>query len=123
MEGVRSAFPDKIIYNGYDEMFLCGLSMGADGGIGSTYNFMADKFVKIQKLFAENKIDEAQKIQKEANRIIRVLCSVGAMQAEKEVLCQLGFDFGVCRRPFSEPTAEQKALIAREIIPFIGGEK
>ena len=30
----------KIVYNGYDEMFLSGLSMGADGGIGSTYNFM-----------------------------------------------------------------------------------
>lgn len=123
MEGVRAAFPDKIIYNGYDEMFLCGLSMGADGGIGSTYNFMADKFVAISKLFAENRVAEAQAVQKEANRIIRVLCSVGVMQAEKEVLNQLGFDFGVCRHPFGEPTEEQKALIAREIIPFIGGEK
>lgn len=25
-------------------MFLAGLSMGADGGIGSTYNFMADNY-------------------------------------------------------------------------------
>jgi hypothetical protein len=36
-----------------------------------------------------------------------------------EVLNQLGFDFGVCRRPFYEPTDEEKALIKREIIPFI----
>jgi DNA-directed RNA polymerase subunit N (RpoN/RPB10) len=41
------------------------------------------------------------------------------MQAEKEVLNQLGFHFGCCRRPFAQPTEEQKALIAKEILPFI----
>lgn len=119
MEQCKTNFPDKIVYNGFDEMFLAGLSMGADGGIGSTYNFMADKFVKIQKLFHEGRIIEAQQIQKEANRIITILCQIGVMQAEKEVLNQLGFDFGVCRHPFEEPTAEQKNLIAKEIIPYI----
>ena len=81
---------------------------------------MADKFVKIKKYFEENNIAEAQKLQKEANRIITVLCKVGVMQAEKEVLNQLGFDFGVCRPPFGVPTDEQKALIAKEIIPYVG---
>lgn len=119
MEQCKSNFPDKIVYNGFDEMFLAGLSMGADGGIGSTYNFMADKFVKINALFEAGQIDAAQEIQKEANKIITVLCEIGVMQAEKEVLNQLGFDFGVCRHPFGEPTAEQKALISKEIIPFI----
>lgn len=119
MEQCKTNFPDKIVYNGFDEMFLAGLSMGADGGIGSTYNFMADKFLKIQKLFHEGRIIEAQQIQKEANRIITILCQIGVMQAEKEVLNQLGFDFGVCRHPFGEPTAEQKEIIAKEIIPFV----
>ena len=120
MEQCKANFPNKIVYNGFDEMFLCGLSMGADGGIGSTYNFMADKFVTIQKLFREGNIAEAQKVQKEANRIITILCQIGVMQAEKEVLNQLGFDFGVCRHPFGEPTEEQKALIAKEITPYVG---
>ena len=119
LEQIKSKFPNKIVYNGFDEMLLSGLSMGADGGIGSTYNFMADKFVKIQQLFSENKIAEAQEIQREANRIITILCKVGVMQAEKEVLNQLGLDFGECRRPFTAPTAEQKELIAKEIVPFV----
>ena len=119
LEQCKTAFPDKLVYNGYDEMFLAGLSMGADGGVGSTYNFMAEKFVKMQKLFKENRIPEAQEIQKEANRIITILCKIGVMQAEKEVLNQLGFDFGVCRHPFGEPTQEQKELIAKEIIPYL----
>ena len=121
LEQIKSKFPNKIVYNGFDEMLLSGLSMGADGGIGSTYNFMADKFVKIQKLFSENKIAEAQEIQREANRIITILCKVGVMQAEKEVLNQLGLDFGECRRPFIAPTPEQKELIAKEIVPFVKG--
>lgn len=119
MEQCKSCFPDKIVYNGYDEMFLAGLSMGADGAIGSTYNFMADKFVKIYELFRENRLSEARQLQQEANRIIAVLCRVGVMQAEKEVLNQLGFDFGICRRPFGVPTEEEKSLIAREIIPYV----
>jgi N-acetylneuraminate lyase len=119
MEQCKTNFPDKIVYNGFDEMFLAGLSMGANGGIGSTYNFMANKFVEIQKLFEAGDIKAAQIIQKEANRIITILCQIGVMQAEKEVLNQLGFDFGVCRHPFGEPTAEQKDLIKKEIIPFL----
>ena len=121
MEQVRAKFPNKLIFNGYDEMMLAGLSMGADGGIGSTYNFMADKFVKIRELFANNEIAAAQQLQQEANRIITILCQIGVMQAEKEVLNQLGIPFGNCRKPFGEPTQEQKDLIAKEIIPYITG--
>lgn len=119
MEQCKSNFPKKIVYNGFDEMFLAGLSMGADGGVGSTYNFMADKFVKIKKLFEKGKLAEAQEVQKQVNHIITVLCQIGVMQAEKEVLNQLGFDFGVCRHPFGEPNTEQKDLIAKEIIPYV----
>lgn len=116
LERCKTTFPDKIIYNGFDEMFLSGLSMGADGGIGSTYNFMADKFVKIKELFEKNDMKGALSVQQEANRIISVLSKVGVMQAEKEVLNQLGFDFGICRHPFGEPDEEQKKLIADEIV-------
>lgn len=122
MEQCKANFPNKIVYNGFDEMFLAGLSMGADGGIGSTYNFMANKFVKMKALFEAGNISDARELQKEANKIITLLCKVGVMQAEKEVLNQLGFNFGVCRRPFSEPNSEQKELIAKEIIPLLETE-
>ena len=119
MEQCKTRFADKLVYNGFDEMFLAGLSMGADGGIGSTYNFMADNFVKIQGLFKENKMEEAKAVQQVANKIITILCKIGVMQAEKEVLNQLGFDFGICRKPFSEPTEEQKKIIAKEIVQYL----
>ena len=119
MERCKALYPEKLIFNGYDEMLLSGLSMGADGGIGSTYNFMADKFVTIRSLFLEGKLDEARSVQNEANRIIAILCKIGVMQAEKEIMNQLGIDFGSCRAPFKDASEESKALIAKEIIPFI----
>lgn len=119
MERCKALYPDKLIYNGYDEMLLSGLGMGADGGIGSTYNFMADKFVLIRKLFKEGKVDEARKVQNEANRIIAILCEIGVMQAEKEIMNQLGLDFGGCLPPFSNVNEEQKERIKNEIMPFI----
>ncbi len=119
LEQCKARFPDKVIYNGFDEMFLAGLSMGADGGVGSTYNFMADKFVAIRRLFLQGNIPEAQQLQKEANRVIRLLFKVGLMKAQKEIMNQIGFDFGTCRTPFGAPTEADKAFIRQEIVPYL----
>ncbi len=116
LEQIKSARPDKVVFNGYDEMFLCGLSMGADGGIGSTYNYMAEKFIKIKSLFEDGKMKEALEVQKEANRIIDVLIKVGGMQMNKYVLCQMGFDFGEARAPFGALSEEDKKLIREEVV-------
>lgn len=115
LEQFKSNFSDRLVYNGFDEMFLSGVAMGADGGIGSTYNFMAEKFIQIRKLFLENKHEEALKVQREANRIIKALIQVGVMEAEKEVLCQLGMDFGHARAPFSVLTDEQKLFLRKNV--------
>ncbi|MBE6593336.1 MAG: N-acetylneuraminate lyase [Ruminococcaceae bacterium] len=119
LEQCKASFPDKIVYNGFDEMFLAGLSMGADGAIGSTYNFMADKFVKINELFGADRLHEAQAIQKNANEIITALCKIGVMPAEKEILTQLGIPMGDCRHPFSPVSDEVKEIVKKDIIPLI----
>ncbi len=119
MERFKAKFPDKMVYNGFDEMFLSGLAMGADGGIGSTYNFMAEKFVAMRQLFTDKKMDEALCVQREVNDIIECLAKHGVMQAEKEVLRQLGLDFGNAREPFAPLSAEQCQDIEKRILPYV----
>lgn len=119
LEQFKTAFPGKVMYNGYDEMFLAGLSMGADGAIGSTFNFMAEKFIKIRQLFLQNDVEGARKIQQEANAIIQALCKVGVMQGEKAVLDALGFDFGPARAPFESLTEEQKKGMLDIVLPLL----
>ncbi len=119
MERLKTAYPDKLMLNGYDEIFLSGLAAGADGGIGSTYNFMADKFIKIQKLFKSGEIAEARKIQQEANEIISVFSKYGCMESEKLIMNLLGYDFGIARAPFSKPDKEMVDYFEKNIIKLI----
>lgn len=111
LERVKRVYQDVIVYNGFDEMFLSGLIMGADGGIGSTYNVMAEKFVAIRKLFLQGDIRLAQKLQREANNIIEVLAKVGVLPGEKEILNMMGFEYGECRRPFKKLDVEEKKML------------
>lgn len=113
LERLKAFRPEAVIFNGFDEMFLSGLVMGADGGIGSTYNFMAEKFITIEKNFREGRIAEAQTEQKKANNIIEALIRVGVMPGEKALCRYLGIDLGVCRKPFAALTPEQEEVLIR----------
>lgn len=99
---IKALREDAIVYNGYDEIFLSGLAAGADGGIGSTYNFMAEKFIKIKELFEKGDIKAAQALQQEANRVIAALIKLGVMPAEKAALSLMGIDMGDCLPPFAK---------------------
>jgi N-acetylneuraminate lyase len=111
MERMKEASGRMILFNGHDEVFLAGLAMGADGAIGSTYNFMAHKFIKIKELFEENKLKEAKRLQIEANEIIAVLIKTGVFQGIKYILGKQGIDCGPCRKPFKELTISDKELL------------
>lgn len=115
----RSAFTDKVMLNGFDEMLLAGLSLGANGAIGSTYNFMPEKFIRIYQLFNEGKIEEAVCVQEEADRIIAALCKVGVMQGEKAILTKLGVPMGKLRAPFIDISDEQKEWLFDQILPLL----
>ena len=51
---------DVNVINGPDQMLICGLTMGADGGIGGTYSVMPRWFAELYKSFRSGKIDEAE---------------------------------------------------------------
>lgn len=104
---------DIVVYNGFDETLLAGLAMGADGAIGSTYNFMGKKFKKIIELFKGGKIEEAQALQNEADEIICEMIKFGVFQSEKAVLTEMGIDMGECRRPFTPITDECRASMKK----------
>ena len=119
MQRIKNAFPDKIMLNGYDEMFACGMMSGADGGIGSTYNFMADKFIRIMDRFAAKDIEEVQRIQNEANLVIAELLKYGVMPGCKAILDTMGLDMGDSHPPFTALTAEQKKALTDYVTPLL----
>lgn len=104
---------DIVVYNGFDETLLAGLAMGADGAIGSTYNFMGKKFKKIMNDFLSGDLKAAQKGQNEADEIITEMCKYGVFQSEKAILTELGVDMGECRKPFLPISAECRASMRK----------
>ncbi len=105
---------DLVVFNGYDEMLVAGLSMGADGGIGSTYNIMPHWILEIYDRFTKGDIRGAQAAQERVNAVIARILPYGVFQMEKEILNQLGLPVGECRRPFL-PLSDAGKQTAKEI--------
>ncbi len=116
LERFKHARKDVIVYNGFDEMFLSGIAMGADGGVGSTYNFMAEKFIKIIALCERGDLAAAREEQFKANNILQLLMRVGIMPGEKAALKMMGIDLGECRKPFRSLTEEENAQMRQTLI-------
>jgi len=101
------AFPDKVFYNGSDEMLCSGLAAGAHGGIGTTYNFMPRQFLKVYNAFMAGDIADAQKNQSLANDVIAEVLKYGVVPACKAMIGLAGLDYGICREPFQPLTNAQ----------------
>ncbi|WP_020613163.1 N-acetylneuraminate lyase [Sediminispirochaeta bajacaliforniensis] len=120
VERMKAGDSDLLIYNGLDEMYLAGLSMGVDGAIGSTFNFMADKYLSITSLFASGDMKEARRLQTEANSIIEMLLETRCfMAAQKYVLDLIGCPFGEPRAPFFPLTEAEKEMLAKRVAPLL----
>ncbi len=114
LEKIKLSYPDLTVYNGLDEMYISGLAMGADGAIGSTFNFMADKFIRISDFFEEGRIEEARRLQSEANQVIEALFGVRCfMAAQKYMLDLIGIPFGDPQRPFMPLNGEEKSFLKK----------
>lgn len=99
-EQLRRRSPDSILFHGFDETLLAGLSLGANGGIGSTYNLQASRILALAEAHREGRTAEAQDLQARANDLIDILVEVGVIPGLKYLLEQDGIPMGPCRRPF-----------------------
>ena len=100
------------ILNGPDETLLCGLAVGADGGIGTSYNFLLPQVKALYQAFKENRLEDARKWQMDVSRIIGVLLSYPVIPATKVVLRHMGFDVGEAVYPMKRlSSASQEKLI------------
>lgn len=103
------------IINGPDEMLLMGLSAGADGGIGTTYNFMFDIIRGIYDNFVKGDIETAREYQTRAIRIISVLLNYKIIPAAKVVLEAQGYAVGNATFPMKRYSDEEKAVIVAQM--------
>ena len=103
------------VINGPDECLLCGLAMGADGGIGATYNVMPRLFSQIYNSFRAGDLDTARAVQYKANKLIAILLKFGVVCGVKDILTMLGYDCGYQVHPQKRFTDEERAAFRAEL--------
>lgn len=111
MERMGSAYPEKLIFNGFDEQYLGALSMGSHATIGTTVNLFAPMFLKIRDLFSQGRMQAAHAVQTQLNLRVELMVKEGIFNAVKYGFSLQGIDCGTCRAPFKALTQESKRLL------------
>lgn len=111
------------VINGPDEMLICGLAIGADAGIGTTYNVMPGLFVKLYDAYRNGRVERAKTLQQTINRVITVLIQYHAIASTKELLCHMGFEVGRCTKPLRRLTAEEREAFLAEVSGIVDFER
>lgn len=112
LERVRKAFPNKLIYSGFDEMLLPALSLGVDGAIGSTFNVTGKIAKDIINEVKKCNLTEARRLQTKLNDVIEAILANGLYQTIKGMLKLDGVNMeGYCRLPMRKLNLKEKENI------------
>lgn len=107
------------VINGFDEMLLSGLSAGADGGIGSTYNYQLENVKGVYEAFTDNDINRAREYQKKASEVVFAFNGEPIIPASKAVLECMGYEVGNATFPMKRYTDEEKLKIYNGVKKYL----
>ncbi len=89
LERVKRAYPNHLIYAGFDEMMLSAAVIGVDGAIGSTFNINGLRAKKLFELAQKGEVKKALKLQQETNDLIEGILEHGLYQVIKEIMKEM----------------------------------
>ncbi|PPL04584.1 dihydrodipicolinate synthase family protein [Parapedobacter indicus] len=96
---------------GYDELLLPALAVGANGAVGSTYNFAAPLYLRVMELFKAGHLHEAQQLQLLLVNMIREMVKFSPIPAQKAIMEMTGMDLGPSRLPLVSLSEQDKKLL------------
>ncbi|MFQ6130520.1 MAG: dihydrodipicolinate synthase family protein [Armatimonadota bacterium] len=100
---------------GRDEILLAGLALGADGAVGSTYNYAAPLYRRLIEAFEGGDMATAQTEQARAMELVAVLDKYGGLAAGKAVMKAIGLDCGPVRPPLRGLSEDQFASLCADL--------
>ncbi|MGI9517912.1 MAG: dihydrodipicolinate synthase family protein, partial [Pirellulaceae bacterium] len=103
------------LMSGFDEQFVAALTMGFQGGIGSTYNFAPQYYAGIYENFQDGNIAEAARLQAEVNCVTEYMVQQENWSYRKAIMRYIGLDCGHCRAPYAPLTESEYASWAAGI--------
>ena len=104
-----------VVFNGYDEVLVAGLLMGASGGIGTFYNVVPELFVQVSQLATKGCWAEARAVQERINELIELTLQYPCFPAVKTMLRWSGIDCGQCMEPRRALTTEEETQLRADL--------
>jgi N-acetylneuraminate lyase len=106
---------DYTILFGRDEILLDGLQLNAPGAIGSTYNYAAPLYTRIQDAYKSGDIYTAKIEQAKAQQFIDIMIKAGGLAAGKKIMKLIGIDCGPTRLPLRTLTLANEIKLREEL--------
>ena len=103
------------VLNGYDPNLSSALMMGASGAIGAYHNVLPCEAVGIYKACISGDIRLADQLQREMNRVIRIVRKYRLIPALKFIMGMRNEHFGVMREPWLPLSKDEQRQIAKEM--------
>ena len=115
-QAARNAAGDRFeLYYGCDEMLLSALAVGAQGAVGSTYNFASELYQEIIEAFAAREMEKAAQLQGQAVTLVRIVARWGGLGAFKALMKQTGCECGPVRAPLRAISMEEEQGMLAEL--------
>lgn len=102
---------DKTLLFGADELLMYGMLAGADGAIGSTYNYAAPIYNKVLAALEAGDTKLAASHQQQAVELVKVLHQFDGIAVGKAIMGMIGIECGQTRTPNVQFSNAQKIEI------------
>lgn len=104
------------ILNGFDEILLCGMALGAKAGVGSTYNYAGKVYNQLIAAFEAGDIAKARELQMYSVEIVKIIIKYGGgVIGGKAIMTLLGISCGECRPPLHRFSADEYAGLRKDL--------
>ena len=113
---VKLAYPEKIVYSGFDEMLLPGLLYGADGCIGTWENLLPELYAAVYRLVREGRTEEARPLCEAFTAFLAIGWNYGIIDTFEELMRAKGYAMRCFRRPTSWNPGKVPAEVLEELI-------
>ncbi len=117
---LRAKRPDSTYFFGFDEIYLAGGALGADGGIGTTYNILGRLYAALNTSIRAGDLPRAQELQAVSAEFVTGLLDVGVLPGMKSALRACGIECGPTRAPMiariPDADAKMAELVGRKAI-------
>ena len=115
---LKRAFPEKVVFEGLDELLLPGILYGADGCIGTWVNLLPNFYAKVFACARAGKIEAVLPLTQRFAAFLAVAWDYGVLNTFEELMRAKGF----AQRCFRKPSTWTPGSVPREILASLLSE-